>query len=283
MKAGTNKRKLDVYLMVGALILLFAGVPAGIWAMNSFNGWIAPSYTYTQIENETAGDFYDGPILDEDGEFYYATVNDTTVTEETWVQDSNSEWDSITIAGTGDEMGLFINWNVTVDGLLNSKDFQLRIKTNQTKELSIGVYATKWDGITLTRVLAFSGHVGNESQTLYWNWTPSDLLSLKYNLAPAITDEVWMTILITGYDADNELETADVIEVQLATGGTGAVYSFTSWQILTFTATIVGIILILVAFGSTPYWNPLVPTRSGGSSSGTRRKSPKRRSYKRRR
>jgi len=251
----TTKRQLEIYLMVGAIILIFFGIPAGVWAGNSFNTFLAGSVNYDQLENET--DFYDGPIIDGDDQYQYASYNGTTVTGETPVFDTVTEWDQITITGTGTDNKFVLNWNITTDQLMDSSFSELRIKTNCSKDLKVSIKAVKFDGVTLTSVSAYSSKVRNGSQTVAWNITPMDALILVNNLNPDATDEVYFQIIFEGYDSDNYLEVADVIQFQVATGENGNVYAFSNIQILRAVATLGGVLLILIAFGSTKAWNPV--------------------------
>lgn len=275
MKTKMSKRKLEVSLMIGALILLFAGIPAMIYMGNAWNGLFSATQEYDQIENTTA--FYDGPILDDDAEYRYGAYNGTTVTEETPSWDTNLEWDSITLVNTGADPVLVFNVNDTATDLLNTNYNMMRLKINFTKHTTVSVYAVKWDGVTLTSVLLHTAHADNESTTVYYNWTPSGLLSDETTLNPASTDEQWIQIRITGFDDDNVLEAGDTIEFQFAYGGPSGPYAFTSFQILKGVATISGIFLILVGMASTPYWNPL------GNSRPKRSNSPRKRTTRRRR
>lgn len=250
-----NKRKTEVYMMVGALLLLFVGLPVALWGANAFNGYLSGVSTFSQVENVTA--FYNGPILDGDDEYKVASYNGTTVVEETPSWDSNEEWDSIILLGNGTNNKVVFNWNVTVDDLLASKYNGFRMKFNGTDHLIVTVNAVKWDGVTLTSVQAYENlHVLNESATITWNMTPMNILNLKTTLAPAGTDEVYFQIIVTGYDSDNYLVLADTFEFQFATSEPGNVYAFTHLQILQGSATILGLTFILVGFASTSAWNP---------------------------
>jgi hypothetical protein len=241
--------------MVGALLLITVGLPAGIWAANSFNSFLSGTVEYSQVENTT--DFYDGPILDDDDEHRYASYNGTTVTQETPTWDVTGEWDQVTVVGTGSNNKLVLNWNMTTDDLLNSKFSVVRFKTNCSNELKLTVNAVKWDGVTLTSVEAYSvNHINNESETMNWNITPTKALELVNDLNPAATDEVYFQIVIEGYDSDNYLTVGDTVQFQIATGENGNVYSFSNLQILNGAATIFGLVFLLFGFASTPYWNP---------------------------
>lgn len=271
--------------MVGALLLLLVGVPLGLYAANSINGYLSANPTYVQIENTTA--FYEAPFIadDVDTEGRYAAVNGTTITVETPVWDTTGEWDALTITNDETRNTLYFNVNITVKELLNTDYSKMRLKFNGTKHLAVTIYAVKFDGVVLTKVSAVEfAHVGNESSTVYWNMTPSALLQLQTGLAPALTDEVYLQIAVSGYNAANALEVGDTVMFQFAWASASAVYSFTSWQILTFMASGMGFVLILVAMGSTAYWNPLAG-KKGSRSSGSplRRSSRKKRSNRRRR
>lgn len=267
-------------MMVGALLLLFVGIPGAIYLANSVNGYLSANPEYTQIDNTTA--FIDEPFLADDIDtiYHYAAVNDTTITEETPSWNTVGEWDSVTLTINETRAKMIFNVNLTVKELLETDYSALRMKFNCSKEIAVNVYAVKSDGVLITKVLAKAiPHITNESTTVLWNFTPSQILALQTSLGPDLTDEVWFTIEIVGYDADYLLTLGDTIEFQFAWAGSAAVYSFTSWQILTGVAVIAGIILILVAFGSTSYWNPLTGSRS--RSSGGSRRSYRRRKNRR--
>lgn len=270
-----NKRKLEVSMMVGALLLLVIGLPTGLWMANGVNSWLSGTDTYAQVENTTA--FYDGPILDDNVEHRYASVNGTVETEETPTWDVTLEWDSVTLGSTGTDNKVVFNWNVSVDDIINSKFTGLRLKLNCSKRLTVLVNAVKWDGVSLTSVEAYSNaHIDNESSTVHWNITPMGILAIKNDLNPDATDVVWFQIILEGYDTA-KLTTGDTIQFQFATSESGNVYSFTNYQILSFSAVIFGIIFGLIGLASTKYWNPLGPEKKSRKRSG-RKKSRARRS-----
>lgn len=282
-----NKRQVDIYLMVGAILLLFVGLPVALWGANTFNSFLAGTATETQVENVTA--FYEGPILDgkaTEGRFGSFGNNTVTVEVPTW--DTVTEWDQVVLTTSGTDAKMIFNWNTTVDGLLKSKDYQFRMKLNGTKALAVTINAVKYDGVTLTSVLCKSfPHVGNLSQTIYWNYSGTDLLGVISGLNPATTDEVYIQIIIEGYGT-TKLTTGDTIQFQFALVGPSNAYSFTNWQIMTGFATIGGIAFFFVAMASTSYWNPLSgdgKVQKGYRKAKTsikRRKSNKRRSKSRR-
>lgn len=282
-----NKRKMEIYLMVGALLLLFVGIPAAVWMANSVNGYLSANPTYAQIENTTA--FLDAPLIaDEiDTEYSFASVNGTDITEETPTWDVDGDWDEVTLTANETRNLVMFNVNMTVRELLNTDYSALRLKLNGTNELKVTIYAVKSDGVLLTKSLAYQFvHVGNETQTLLWNFTPSTILGLQVALKPALTDVVYFQIVIEGYNAANALTTGDTIQFQFAWAGSAAAYSFTSWQILTGVSSMIGICLMFVAMASTPYWNPLSGkgrASSSGSAPPARRKAPRRKASRRRR
>jgi hypothetical protein len=258
MKGKIPQRKIEIYLMVGAVLMLLVGIPLTLFVANGFNGFLSGTANFTQIENTTA--FYEGPILDEDLEGRYASVNVTTVIAETPTWDVSEEWDTVTIASTETVNTLVLNWNMTVTNLLKSKISQIRFKTNFSKELKITVNAVKWDGTTLTthnmeKIL----HIGVDNNTVFWNITPSEVLYASAQLNPAVTDEVYFQFEISGHDATtNKLTTGDTLTFQIASASPSNAYSFTGWQILTFTASIMGLFLCFVALASTKYFNPII-------------------------
>ncbi len=263
-----NKRKLEVSMMIGALLLLVIGLPVGLWVGNGVNSFLSGTPSYTQVENVTA--FYDAPVLDGDAEYSFSAVNGTTITEETPTWDVTLEWDSITLSSTGTNNKVIYNWNTTIDDLINSKITGMRMKFNCSKDIAVTINLVKWDGVALTSVEAYSNaHVGNISSTIAWNITPMGLLAIKNDLNPAVTDEVYFQIIMEGYDT-TKLASGDTIQFQFATTESGNVYAFTNYQLLTGSATIFGIIFLLIGLASTPYWNPLGPVKK-------QRKSPKKR------
>ena len=91
-----SKRQVDIYLMVGAILLLFVGLPVGLWGANTFNSFLAGTATETQVENTTS--FYEGPILDGIAtEGRYASVNNSVITAETPTWDTVTEWDQVVL------------------------------------------------------------------------------------------------------------------------------------------------------------------------------------------
>lgn len=272
-----SKRQVDVYLMVGAVLLLFVGLPVALWGANSFNSLLAGTATETQVENVTA--FYEGPIIDGKAtEGKFASVNNTVITTEVPTWDTVTEWDQVVLTTSGTDAKMIFNWNTTVEELLKSKDYQLRMKTNGTKALAITINAVKYDGVSLTSVECVTfAHLGNKSQVVYWNWTGTDLLAIQTALNPSATDEVYIQIIIEGYGT-TKLTTGDTIQFQFARIGPSNAYSFTNWQIMTGFATIGGIAFFFIAMASTSYWNPL---QGNGKIQKAGRKA--KRSYKKRR
>lgn len=251
-----NKRQVDIYLMVGAILLLIVGLPVALWGANSFNSFLSGTATYTQVENVTA--FYEGPLVNgKTTEGKYASVNNSVITAEVPTWDTVAEWDQVVLTTEGTDAKMIFNWNTTVTQLLKSKDYQLRIKTNGSKPLVITINAVKFDGVSLTSALCKQfTHIGNLSQTVYWNWTGTDLLGVISTLNPVTTDEVYIQIIIEGYGT-SKLTTGDTIQFQFALTSPSNAYSFTNWQIMTGFATIGGITFFFIAMASTSYWNPL--------------------------
>lgn len=250
-----NKKQLDNILMGGAILLLMVLLPVGIWAANSVNGLLTSGYTYAQQENTTA--FYVGPILDGlDAEYRFASVNGTTIVEETPVWDELSEWDSVTITHTGTDCSMYFNWNVTLADLLASRDYTFRMKFNSSKALDVTINAVKFDGVTLTSVELFTGSVENESSELSWTWKPMDLLEPKTTLNKEITDESYLQIILEGGDTA-KLTTGDTVQFQFALGEPDNLYTFTSGGILTTTAVFGGLSFFVLGMASTSAWNPL--------------------------
>ena len=261
MKAR-SKRQIDQFLMVGAVLLLVIGIPSMIYVADSYNGLISGTYSYTQQENTTA--LYTGPIVEGDNdigsEYGVASVNGTTtvtVTNESVSWDVVSEWDQITLTSTGTDNEIYFNWNQTPEKLMAGDNYQLRIKTNGTNALKLSVYAVKFDGVALTSVKAWDGLVSNLSQVIYWNWTPMEILAVQSSLNPEATDEVYFQIIMEGRTTTDNLSVGDTIQFQFALGGSDNVYTFSAKSILHGTATIGGILFIILGIASTPAWNPL--------------------------
>ena len=75
-----NKRQLNKWLMIGAIMILMVGLPFSVWAVNSWNGLLTSTYDYTQFENTTK--FYEGPLVDgvaTEGRYASIHTNVTTV------------------------------------------------------------------------------------------------------------------------------------------------------------------------------------------------------------
>lgn len=274
-------RKLEIWLMVGALLLMFVGLPVGLYFANGFNAFLSGTNDYTQVENTTA--FYNGTLVSGKAvEGRYGSVNGTSapILNDTWAWDAVSEWDQVTIVNTGTDVGLIMNWNMTPAKLLDSKINDFQMQFNCSDHLKVTINAVKFDGVTLTSVQAYQNtHVTNSSTTIRWNITPIGVLTLQNDLNSAATDEVYFQIIIEGYDASNKLTIGDTIQFQFATGESGNVYAFTSKQILQGSVTILGMTFVLFGFASTPYWNPFGEDKkpSGPSKKRTPKKTTKRR------
>ena len=257
-----SKRKIEIFLMVGAILLLIVGIPCGIYIANNYNRVVAGTYSYTQQETDTA--LHTGPIVEGDNdigsEYRVASVNGTTtvtVTNESVSWDVVSEWDQITLTSTGTDNEIYFNWNQTPEKLMAGDNYQLRIKTNGTNALKLSVYAVKFDGVALTSVKAWDGLVSNLSQVIYWNWTPMEILAVQSRLNPDATDEVYIQIVMEGRTASNNLSVGDTIQFQFALGGSDNVFSCSSGFILRNSALLGGVFMIFIAMASTPIWNPM--------------------------
>lgn len=273
-----SKRRLDAVLNVVALLFLFLAVPGMVWAGNAWNGFLGQTYEWTAQENATA--FYEGPILDGDDEYRYATYYNTSVTEETPTWDVTGDWDQVTIVGTGAKSVYVMNLNKSVDDLLNSKYYSLRMKTNGSQPIKASLYAVKYDGVALTQQqIDVTVTLGNGSKEAYFNWTPTEILQVNTLLNPAATDESYCQIVIESSSTTNNLTAGDVIQFDIDLGSPSNVYTFSSIQILRGLATIGGIMFILFAFGSTAYWNPF----TGNSAVSRAKRSYKRKKAKKRR
>jgi hypothetical protein len=259
---GNAKKRFEVGLTIGALAVLLLALPIACWTVNNISGWISATNTYDQLDNVTS-EYYEGPVLDGDNEFAVASINGTTVTEETFVKDTSGDWDQVTISSTEADNILVFNLNSSVEDLLNSRISELRMKFNGSKALDITVQAVKWDTVTLTKHIMFEGEVANESQILYYNMTPLDLLNAKTVLNAEPTDSQWIQILVTAKDT-TKLETADVIQFQFAYGEPSNLNVLQNIDILQTTAVIMGVIFFFLAMASTKYWNPTESLVPGG-------------------
>lgn len=274
-----NKRRLDAIMNVVALVFLFLLVPGMVTMGNAWNGFLGDTYEWDAQENATA--FYDGPIIDGDDEYRWASVYNTTVTEETPTWDVTGDWDQVTVVGTGAQSKLVFNLNKSVSDLVNSKYYSLRVKTNGTQPVKVSFYGVKFDGVTLTeQQIATTVTLGNLSKTAYFNWTPTEILQVDTLLNAEATDEVYTQIVIESSSTTLNLTAGDVIQFQVSLGKPSNVYTFSSIQILRGVATIGGIIFILFAFGSTSAWNPLT---GNDVFAKTKRSYKKRKSSKKRR
>jgi hypothetical protein len=251
-----NKR---LFWALGAIALLLLAVPVGVWIGNQVNGWRADSYAYDQMENVTS-EYYEAPIIESsDTEAKVVSLNDTTITEETPTWDTTSEWDQVIITSTGTDVSLIFNLNISAEDLLRSNDFQVRMKFNGSKPLDVSIETCKFDGITLTTSQVWSKSISNGSQVAYWNWTPTEILEAHDNLNQDPTDESWIRIVIEGGDT-SKLTTGDTVQFQVAIGGPDNLLTWSSYGIMTTTATLLGIGLAVMALFASPLVNPV----SGG-------------------
>lgn len=259
-----NKKKLytNIALSVLALTFFICGPFLGVFTVEKVNGWLSDGYEYDQIENVTA--FYTAPFLEEKStEARYASVNGTgssaTVTSETPLWDLTTEWDQVTITSTGPDVKVMFNVNMTTKELMEDPYYQMRMRFNGTKGMDLTVEAVKYDGITMTSVELWTGHVSNGSQVAYWNWTPIEILEGHSDLDSEKSDEVWIRIVLEGETGTN-LTTGDEIDFQFAFGGPGNSYSLSSWGLFNFLGIGGGIVYGFFALLATP----LLDIRGGG-------------------
>lgn len=278
-----TKKRLDAILNVVALVFLFLLVPGMVATGNAWNGFLGTTYTWDAQENTTS--LYEGPVVDGDASEYLMAstlINDTGDVEETPSWDVDGDWDQVTISNSGAKIKLIMNINKSADDLLNSKYFSMRVKTNSTQHLKVSLYAVKFDTTHLySQQIATTVTLGNGSKTGYFNWTATDILQAQTLLNPATTDEVYTQLVFESSSTTNNFTAADVVQYQIHLGQSSNAYAFSSIQILRGVATIGGVIFLMVAFASTPFWNPLQGTIK--TTGGTRKRTSKRRKTTRRR
>jgi len=247
---------------------------------NAWNGFLGTTYQWDAQENTTS--LYEGPVVDGDlSEYLMAStlLNDTGDTEETPSWDVEDDWDQVAITLNGSKVKLIMNLNQSANDLLNSKYFSLRIKTNSTQPLKVSFYAVKFDATNLfSQQIGTTVTLGNGSKAGYFNWTATEILQTQTLLNPALTDEVYTQVIFESSSSSDNLTLSDVIQYQVHLGGSSNAYAFSSIQILRGVATIGGVVFLMVAFASTPYWNPLAGTiKTTGGPRKTPRKTTKRR------
>lgn len=257
-----NKKNTDVALMILAISLIVVGIPIGMYMADSWNSWLSPTYDYTSFpDNDT--DLLEAPVLGAviSTEGSAVTVNGTTatatITNETVIWDSPLDWDSVTMTGAGD---LILNLNKTVSDLYGSVNYQMILNTNSSIDLTLTLQAIKSDGIILTSYDLNTWNPGNGSNSVYWNWTPSDIMEIITTMNVRATEETWIRLVIE--ETDGALEIGDSVEFKIELGGSGHVYGISSEKTLQMTLWIGTLIFGFVALASTPWFNP---TTKGGS------------------
>ena len=256
---GWKKARLNILASMFAIVMTLAGPVVGTAGANMWNEWTSGgSIDYTQIENTTA--YLSAPFVEEkiSTEARYASVNGTgtsaNITAETPTWDTTTEWDQVTITSTGTDVKLIFNLNITLDELLDTKNTEMRIKTNGSKALEITIEAVKSDGVDLKTHELYNKEVANLSQKAVWDFDPTDILEASNELDPAKTDDVWIRIIIEG-KGTTKLTTADVVQFQFAWGGNDNVYALSSEDALGMTAVIMGLLYLILAVLATPMLN----------------------------
>ena len=285
-----NKRKLDIYLMVGALLFMIIGIPGMIYVANGWNSFLSQSYDYDQMDNVTA--FYNGPLYDgksTEGRYASMLPNGTGITAETPVWDTTGEWDTVTLTGVGvgganTTLIMVFNLNKSADDLLQSKYYSFRVKTNSTASMVMEINAVKYDGVKITEVNMLSAvQLDAGLRINYLNWTPTEVLNWVTTLNPDTTDETYIQVVFSSSTtpADN-LTTGDTIQFEYSLGSPGNVYTYSASTILNGVGIIGGITFLLIGFASTPAWNPLAGGGLVGKAQGKAKASYRRRKAKKR-
>lgn len=261
-----NKRKLDIILMVLGLLTITVFVPLTISAMSSANTLLTTNYDYSQVENETG--FYDGPIVDgvaTEGKILTGGSTGTNISEETVTWDSVSEWDTLTVTTVNTDATIFFNLNDTVNEIYDSSTSKFRFKVNSSFDMTGTLYVCVFDGVDLVKTKAWEKHIGNGSQEVTYNFTATEILSLKTQARPEKTDEVfWQWALTTTDDSVSNFTTGSSIQFQMAWGTPDNVFTLSSSTIIQFVAGIGAFFFFFIAIASTKWFNPLQKGATGG-------------------
>jgi len=252
----SKKRKQDIFMMVGAIVILFVLVPLALHLITTWNDSMYSSgVSYTQMDedyftNETVkyGSTEEEHRIFSDREYYTGTFHEETSI--IWNEDDSN---SIIIGNTLDVSVIsFITiWDIS--DLLNNNTLSFKITLNNSKitNFYMMAYPVAANQVILDSEISeqlYHKTIEN-NRTFYFNLSTLDLYVDRIN-----SDNGRIVFTITTDDI-TPLETADTLDFNYEYYKTTAPAIPTN-TILKYGAGIIGIILIGIGFVSTPWWNP---------------------------
>jgi hypothetical protein len=251
----SSDRRSNIIGMLVASFILIVGVPGAVWLGNGYNALLSTEHDYSQIENVTAfksAEYVDG--IATKGRIASMSSAGANLSEETAVWDGTLDWDTVILTTASTDAILVMNINKTPNSVLRSDISGLRIKTNCTIKLEFKVYAVKWDGTKLTKVLAWTDHVANGSQVKTWNVTPMEILNLNSDLNEDADDITWIQVVITGYSTA-KITTGSTIQFQMAWETPDNPFVIRSYTMLQSVGVLLLVVLTVMAVIASPWVN----------------------------
>lgn len=251
-----QKRRTEIIMMVLAILGLFVAVPVITHLLVSYNS-LRQQGEYTRLGEDnfqsiiaTTGILFDEDTMEEQN--YTVWGNDTT--PDTLIISTNDTY--------------IISWvlNYKLDDLINNNTLKWKFSFNVTRTVRFTIHAVPsvnglpdWssDDITTMFPVPPERYLIEENETVELTWTALDLTQWS-----VITDNGYVVVTIFPYDHDDTYSIGDEQEFlfEMETPPLGTLKEITAWQ---WGAGIMGIILLLIALASTPYWNPADKSNPG--------------------
>jgi hypothetical protein len=248
------KRRFEVILMVMAVILILVIVPVVSALIYRWNN-IRPQGTWDRL---TQGDYYS---VITSTEFY----NEFTIEDQNGIVWGNDTDRDLLVVSSDDAAVISFALDFRVLDLYDNNTLQWRFSFNITFPVRLFIMAEEltiddqvdWTSEGSTMFGGETGYLLEENGTVSVSWT-----ALQLSTWNAETSNGIIVVSIVPDDYHDVWVSGDEVGFRFAheKPPSGTVKEKTVWQ---WGAGLMGLVLLLVAFGSTPWWNPLKPKDPG--------------------
>lgn len=264
----SDQRKKELTFMISAIVLLVIFMPVTTYLITKWNS-IIPDGDYARFDND---DFVNRTVewstvseihkIFTDAEHYQGAFHEET--NIIWAQ-NETDHDTIVISKTGDITVLSFILDLKVSDLINNNmlDFKINLYMDEVEFSDFTIYAYPETNTTLdlekpTVIYQQSG-LAAENVSLTVNL---DILDLLVDKVQSDNGRIVFSFDAAYIDYAYNLDTGDLIQFDFLYYRSPETEA-NQQTVLKIGAVIMGLFFMVVALGSTNYWNPTTPNNPG--------------------